>query len=129
MSRGGDNDNPLDFSHTSEWQNEHAASQTPPDRGSDPARVSGAYEQAREYAEQMNESDIRKDLEDKEAGYASMADATTYARHTKSERTTRDGKFDEKVTMSFKPEEGKYPNTPEGPALGGKHGKSWNGRD
>lgn len=75
MSRGGDNENPLDFSWTSEWQNEHAESQTPPDRGPDPARRP--------------------------------------ARHAK-----RDGTL-----------YGDYHNTPTGPANGGKHGKSWNGRD
>jgi len=75
MSRGGDNKNPLDFSWTSEWQNEHAASHTPPDRGSDPARRP--------------------------------------PRHKKPGGVMH----------------GEYPETPTGPALGGKHGKSWNGRD
>jgi hypothetical protein len=129
VSRGGDNENPLDFSWTSEWQNEHAASQTPPDRGNHPDRRPGAYDQARSYMMQMDEDDIREDISDREAGYAGMAEATKYARHAKSERTTLGGKFDEPVTMPLKPEEGKYPNTPEGPAMGGKRGKSWNGRD
>lgn len=129
MSRNGDNENPLDFSWTSEWQNEHAASQTPPDRGGNPDRIPGAYDKAREFMMQMDESDIRHDIADREAGYAGMAEATSYARHAKSERTTRGGDFDESVDMPLKPVEGKYPNTPEGPANGGKYGKSWNGRD
>lgn len=128
MSRG-DNDNPNDFSHTSEWQDEHAASQTPPDRGSDPDRRPGAYEQARRFMMQMDPNDVREDMADREAGYAGLAEATSYARHAKSERTNRGGKYDETVNMPLKPVEGKYPNTPEGPAMGGKHGKSWNGKD
>lgn len=129
MSRGGDNENPLDFSWTSEWQNEHAASQTPPDRGNHPDRTPGAYDKAREFMMQMDEDDVRHDIADREAGYAGMAEATNYARHAKSERTTRGGDFDEPVTMRLKPEETQYRKYPPGPANGGKHGKSWNGRD
>jgi hypothetical protein len=129
MSRGGDNDNPLDFSHTSEWQDEHAEAHAPEDRGDHPARRPGAYEQARDYMMQMDESDIREDIADREAGYAGMAEATKYARHAKSERTTLGGKFDEPVSMPLKPEETEYRKYPPGTAMGGKHGKSWNGKD
>ena len=48
MSRGGDNDNPLDFSHTSEWQNEHAESNNPgnnrPPKPTKKARTRGKHE-------------------------------------------------------------------------------------
>jgi hypothetical protein len=128
MSRG-DNDNPNDFSHTSEWQNEHAESVTPPDRGSDPSRIPGAYEQAHRFMAQMDESDIREDNADREAGYAGLADATSYARHAKSERTARGGKYDEPVNMPYKPVEGKNRYYPEFSAMGGKHGKSYKGED
>jgi hypothetical protein len=128
MSRG-DNDNPNDFSHTSEWQDEHAESLTPPDRGSDPGRRPNAYEQASSYMMQMDESDIREDIADREAGYAGLAEATSYARHAKSERTTLGGKFDEPVNMPLKPIEGKNRYYPEFSAMGGKHGKSYKGED
>jgi hypothetical protein len=131
MSRGGDNENPLDFSHTSEWQDEHAEAHSPQDRGSDPARRPGAYEQARNFMMQMDETDIRNDIEDREAGYAGLAEATSYARHAKSERTTRGGKYDEPVNMPLKPEETRWREYPPGHAIGGKHAtkKSWNGKD
>jgi hypothetical protein len=128
MSRG-DNENPLDFSHTSEWQDEHAEAHAPIDRGNHPDRRPGAYEEAQKYMMQMDESDIREDIADREAGYAGMAEATKYARHAKSERTTLGGKFDEPVSMPLKPEETEYRKYPPGTAMGGKHGKSWNGRD
>ena len=101
----------------------------PQDRGSDSSRRPGAYEQARNYMMQMDENDIREDIADREAGYAGLAEATSYARHAKSERTTRGGKYDESVNAPYKPVEGKYPNTPEAGPIGGKHGKSWNGKD
>lgn len=129
MSRGGDNENPLDFSHTSEWQNEHAESVTPPDRGNHPARRPGAYEQANRFMMQMDENDIREDIADREAGYAGLAEATSYARHAKSERTTRSGKYDEPVNMPLKPEEGTNRYYPEFSTMGGKHGKSYKGED
>ena len=128
MSRS-DNDNPNDFSYTSEWQDEHAESVTPPDRGSNPDRRPGAYEQARRFMMQMDESDIREDMADREAGYAGLAEATSYARHAKSERTTRGGKYDEPVNMPFKPVESKNSYYPEFSAMGGKHGKSYKGED
>jgi hypothetical protein len=136
MSRGGDNDNPLDFSHTSEWQDEHAEAHAPVDRGNDPARRPGAYEQARRFMEQMDPNDVREDEADREAGYAGLADATSYARHAKSERVTRGGKYDEPINMPLKPEDGhtynfeKYGPLIEDPSpSAGKHGKPWNGRD
>ena len=101
----------------------------PKDRGSDPSRRSGAYERAREFMMQMDPNDVREDMADREAGYSGLAEATSYARHAKSERTTRGGKYDEPVKSSYKPVEGKYSKTPEGPAMGGKHGKPWNGKD
>ena len=128
MSRG-DNENPNDFSHTSEWQNEHAESVTPIDRGNDPARRPGAYEQARRFMTQMDPNDVREDEADREAGYAGLADATSYARHAKSERSNRGGRYDESVNMPFKPVEGKNSYYPEFSAMGGKHGKSYKGED
>lgn len=101
----------------------------PQDRGSDSARRPGAYDKAREFMMQMDETDIREDIADREAGYAGMAEATNYARHAKSERTTRGGDFNEPVTMRLKPVETKYRNNPEAGPMGGKYGKSWNGKD
>jgi len=128
MSRG-DNDNPNDFSYTSEWQDEHAEAHAPEDRGNHPARRPGAYEQARRFIEQMDPNDVREDEADREAGYAGLADATSYARHAKSERVTRGGKYDEPVNMPLKPIEGKNRYYPEFSAMGGKHGKPYRGED
>jgi hypothetical protein len=107
MSRG-DNENPLDFSHTSEWQDEHAEAHAPVDRGNHPARRPSAYEKAR--AKQA-ENDYR--FSNGEGNEPKTAFASEFARHARNKR----------------PVIGKYKHTPEGPAIGGKHGKIWNGRD
>jgi hypothetical protein len=78
MSRGGDNENPLDFSHTSEWQNEHAEAHAPVDRGDHPARRPGAYEQARA---QQAENDYR--FSNGEGSEPEIAYASKFARHAK----------------------------------------------
>jgi hypothetical protein len=108
MSRG-DNENPNDFSHTAEWQNEHAEAHSPVDRGSDPARRPGAYEQAAAYAANMEALDVREDRADEAAGYAGLASPTSYARHAKAEVTTRYGKFDEPIKMPYKAVESEDP--------------------
>ena len=111
MSRGGDNDNPLDFSHTSEWQDEHAEAHAPADRGDHPARrpAMGAYEKAAAYAAQADPEDLRQDRADEAAGYAGLDSPTQYARHAKAEITNRYGKYDEKIRMPYKPVESKDP--------------------
>lgn len=101
----------------------------PQDRGSDSSRRPGAYEQARNYMMQMDENDIREDIADREAGYAGLAEATSYARHAKSERTTRGGKYDESVNAPYKPVEGTNRYYPKFSTMGGKHGKSYKGED
>lgn len=130
MSRGGDNDNPLDFSHTSEWQEEHAEAQTPPDRGSDPSRIPGAYEQAQKWKNMGPSASGREpnpfDL-DNEYEYAGAGDATYWAKHAKTGRHStaplapnEDGPYDEEKY-------GPLIEDPRGPA--GKHGKPPKGRD
>lgn len=101
----------------------------PQDRGSDSTRRPGAYEQARRFMMQMDPNDVREDEADRESGYAGLADATSYARHAKSERHTRGGKYDEPVNMPYKPVEGKNRYYPEFSTMGGKHGKSYKGED
>lgn len=81
---------------------------SPRDRGSDSARRPGAYEQARA---QQSENDYR--FSNGEGSEPRTAKASMYARHAKRGSTVY----------------GDYQATPEGPANGGKHGKSWNGKD
>jgi hypothetical protein len=82
--------------------------ESPRDRGSDSARrPAGAYAQART---RQAENDYR--FSNGEGSEPETANASEFARHAKDK----------------KPVEGKYKRTPEGPANGGKHGKSWDGK-
>ncbi len=92
----------------------------PRDRGSDPARRPGAYEQARK-SDKGSENWQHQELMG-ESGLAGPYDASSYAKHSRKESNNKN-------SPTLKPKEGKYKKTPEGPANGGKHGKSWNGKD
>ena len=108
MSRG-DNDNPNDFSHTSEWQDEHAEAHAPVDRAGDTARRPGAYEKAAAYKANADAEELRLDRADEAAGYAGLDSPTDHARHARFEVTNRGGMYDEKVKMPYKAVESKDP--------------------
>lgn len=104
---------------TSETMEEHALAHAPKDRGRDPRRKAGSYEQA---SSQKSYEDYAYQKEMNASGLAGPYDASYYAKHARRESNNPNSPV-------LKPVEGKYRKYPEGPALGGKHGKSWNGKD